>query len=88
MGGKGTDGQSGTANTTNKLGKSEVAEGLHRDSGSQELAELPRQSPLFHASNADRYSRQELIKLYEAEQNCRLIVMVDAVFNYSIPFFE
>ncbi|MBA2357196.1 MAG: hypothetical protein H0V84_02070 [Actinobacteria bacterium] len=49
---------------------------------------LPRQSPLFHAQQADRYERQQLIADYESLYNCRLIVMIDAIFPYSVTPFE
>jgi hypothetical protein len=49
---------------------------------------LPGQSPLFHALNADRYDRQSLIEAYEAEYDCALIVMIDAIFPESITLFE
>ena len=49
---------------------------------------MPRQSPLFHALNAERYSRQSLIEAYEAEFDCALVVMIDAIFPESITLFE
>lgn len=49
---------------------------------------LPDQSPLFHAQQADRYERQRLIGEYEALCNCRLIVVIDALFPYSTTPFE
>ncbi len=48
----------------------------------------PIQSPLYHAQNAPRYERQALIRDYEAKHNCRLIVMMDAVFPYGVTLFE
>lgn len=65
-----------------------ATEGLHGLTDSSRGLTLPGQSPLFHAAHADRYSRQELIRLYEAEFDCRLIVMIDAIFSYSVPYFE
>ncbi|MBX5468220.1 MAG: hypothetical protein K6U14_12135 [Firmicutes bacterium] len=38
---------------------------------------LPNQSPLYHAQNADRYERPALIRQYEVEYQCRLMVIVD-----------
>ncbi|GAA3223358.1 SDH family Clp fold serine proteinase [Actinocorallia longicatena] len=49
---------------------------------------MPSQSPLFHAQNADRYARQELIRHYQTEFNCRLIVMVDAILANNVTYFE
>lgn len=49
---------------------------------------LPTQSPLFHAQQADRYERQALIARYEELCNCRLIVVIDAIFPYSVTPFE
>jgi hypothetical protein len=48
----------------------------------------PTQSPLYHAENADRYDRQALIKLYQGANSCRLIVMIDMIFAYSVTLFE
>jgi hypothetical protein len=50
--------------------------------------DFPVQSPLFHAQHADRYQRQALIDAYEKSFGCRLIVMTDAIFPYSVTFFE
>lgn len=49
---------------------------------------FPRQSPLFHAQNAARYDRQELIGVYQQTFDCRLIVMIDEVFPDSIALLE
>lgn len=48
----------------------------------------PSQSPLFHAEHSERYERQRLIEVYQHEFNCRLIVVVDLIFPYSINVFE
>jgi membrane-bound ClpP family serine protease len=45
-------------------------------------------TPLFQALNAERYSRQEMIREYEEAYDCRLAVMRDAIFPYSITSFE
>lgn len=50
--------------------------------------DLPDQSPLFHAQQARRYERQRLIAEYEAAFDCRLIVLIDAIFPYSTTFLE
>jgi hypothetical protein len=49
---------------------------------------LPSQSPLFHAQHAERYERQRLIARYEELCGCRLIVVIDAIFPYSVTPFE
>lgn len=49
---------------------------------------FPVQTPLFHAQHAERYARQELIRLYEDRFDCSLIVMIDAIFPESVTFFE
>ena len=41
---------------------------------------LPQQSPLFHAAQSARYERQSLIRQYEAVYDCRLVVLIDAIF--------
>jgi hypothetical protein len=48
----------------------------------------PAQSPLYHAQNAQRYERQSLISTYERTYNCRLVVLIDMLFPYSINLFE
>jgi hypothetical protein len=49
---------------------------------------FPKQSPLFHAQHSERYARQELIKTYEAQFGCRLIVFIDVIFPDSVTPFE
>ena len=58
------------------------------DATPQRPLDVPVQSPLFYAEQADRYERQRLIKAYEGRFGCRLIVMVAPVFGESITFFE
>jgi hypothetical protein len=50
--------------------------------------DLPNQSPLFHAEQADRYDRQRLITLYQEAFGCRLVVLVDNIFPYAVTLFE
>ena len=50
--------------------------------------EEPSQSPLFHAQNSGRYDRQQLIREYETYADCRLEVMIDAIFYDSVTLFE
>ena len=52
-----------------------------------ELVDRP-QTPLYHAQHAGRYERQRLIEAYEREYDCRLVVMIDAIFAPSITYFE
>ncbi|HLI75377.1 MAG TPA: hypothetical protein VKV02_00405 [Acidobacteriaceae bacterium] len=49
--------------------------------------QINQRSPLYHAQHANRYQRQQLIREYEKAHNCRLIVMVDAIFSYSFQLF-
>lgn len=49
---------------------------------------LPSQSPLFHAQHAARYERQQLIRAYEAQYDCRLVVVSDVVFPDGVVLFE
>lgn len=55
---------------------------------SQRMNAEPTQTPLFHAEHADRYSRQDLIRGYEEAFNCRLIVVFDALLDYSVNVLE
>ncbi len=57
------------------------------DSPLAELVESP-QTPLYYAEHAARYARQNLITAYEDEFDCRLVVMVDAIFGESVTYFE
>jgi hypothetical protein len=50
--------------------------------------QLPEQSPLFHAEQADRYDRQRLITAYQDAFGCRLVVLVDNIFPYAVTLFE
>lgn len=52
------------------------------------MFELPEQSPLFHAEQADRYDRQRLIGHYQEAFGCRLVVVVDNIFPYAVTLFE
>src|SRR5260370_9359833 len=45
-------------------------------------------SPLFQAQHAPRYLRQQLIRDYQADYDCRLIVMIGPIFGYSVEYFE
>lgn len=45
-------------------------------------------SPLLAAHNASRYDRVSLITDYERSVGCRLVVMIDEIFNDSITLFE
>jgi membrane-bound ClpP family serine protease len=47
-----------------------------------------QRSPLYEAQHADRYERQRLISVYEEAFGCRLVVLVDAIFGYSVTLFE
>lgn len=52
------------------------------------LEQLPTQTPLYHAFNADRYDRQALIRQYEQRFECRLIVVIDHLLPDSVTLFE
>jgi hypothetical protein len=45
-------------------------------------------SPLYEAQHAPRYERQALIRHYQETYGCRLVVLMDALFPYSIAPFE
>jgi hypothetical protein len=48
----------------------------------------PTPTPFFETQQALRYERQKLIREYEMAYECRLIVLVDAIFPYSVTLFE
>ncbi len=52
-----------------------------------EAPSLPR-SPYFEALNAQRYERQLLIRRYQEEQGCRLVVLIDVLSSQSVTLFE
>ncbi len=45
-------------------------------------------SPLYEADHSARYQRQALIRDYQEQHNCRLVVVRDALFPRSIPLLE
>jgi ClpP class serine protease len=49
--------------------------------------EMPEQSPYFHAIQAERYSRQELITQYEGTTSRNLVVLIGPIENDVIPPF-
>jgi tetratricopeptide (TPR) repeat protein len=66
-----------------------TAERIVTTDNSPTPSEEPRSyTPLFHALNQGRYQRQGLIREYEAQYDCRLAVLADAIFDYSITYFE
>ena len=52
------------------------------------FSDIPPQSPIYHAQRAQQYAQQELIRQYENEYSCRLIVMIDAILGSGVTFFE
>jgi hypothetical protein len=48
----------------------------------------PARTPLWEAQHAQRYDRQEKIREYEKFYDCRLVVIVDAIFPASLTLFE
>lgn len=48
----------------------------------------PAQNPYTEAQYAARYERQKLIREYQEEYSCRLIVIVDAIFPHIVTPFE
>jgi hypothetical protein len=56
--------------------------------GSPSPLDRPKQSPLFHAQHSERYHRQQLIGEYQERFDCRLVVLVDAIFPAIITMFE
>lgn len=49
---------------------------------------MPDRSPLYEARHAPRYERQELIRRYQEDYKCRLIVLIDALFPHSVTLLE
>lgn len=85
VGGEGRDREGGSG------AGQEVARGQGddvQDAQEPERLKFPRQSPLFHAQNAGRYDRQQVISQYQELYDCRLIVMIDDIFPDSIAYLE
>ena len=49
---------------------------------------MPDRSPLYEAQHALRYERQQLIRDYQAQYQCRLVILIDVLFPESITLFE
>ena len=45
-------------------------------------------SPYYEAQHASRFQRRDLIRAYESANSCRLIVVSDAIFPYSVALWE
>ena len=54
----------------------------------ERFSAIPSQSPIYHAQHADQYARQELIRQYEEAYSCRLVVMIDHIFDPGVTMFE
>lgn len=52
------------------------------------IAPVSSRSPLYEAQNAARYERQALIREYQRDNDCRLVVVSDMIFPHSITLFE
>ena len=52
------------------------------------MSDSSTRSPLFDAQNAPRYERQQFIRDYQSDYNCRLVVMADVIFSRSITLLE
>ena len=52
------------------------------------MSDSSARSPLFDAQNAPRYERQQIIRDYQSDYNCRLVVMADVIFPRSITLLE
>jgi hypothetical protein len=52
------------------------------------LSAIPPQSPIYHAQRAEQYARQELIRQYQAEYSCRLVVLIAPIFGTGVTMFE
>ncbi len=48
----------------------------------------PSLTPFFEAAHTNRFERQRLIRKYEDEFGCHLVVLVDAIFPQAIAYFE
>jgi hypothetical protein len=58
--------------------------------GAAEWASKPKSvayTPLFRAQNEDRYLRRDLIREYQTNHDCRLVVMIDQISHDSVTYF-
>jgi hypothetical protein len=86
-GGLGSEGRKSPASKGDGAHSAEGQEGSVPES-TQPGPLAQSRSPLYTAQHAQRYQRQELIRSYQRDFDCRLIVMVDAIFPYSVQYFE
>ena len=49
---------------------------------------MPDRSPLYEARHASRYERQKLIRQYEDDYKCRLVILIDVLFPHSVTLLE
>lgn len=50
---------------------------------------MTNRSPLYEAANAGRYERQQIIRDYQEDHDCRLVVVRDVIFPLrSVPLLE
>lgn len=50
---------------------------------------MTNRSPLYEAANAGRYERQQIIRDYQDDHDCRLVVVRDVIFPLrSVPLLE
>ena len=50
---------------------------------------MTNRSPLYEAANAGRYERQQIIRKYQEDHDCRLVVVRDVIFPLrSVPLLE
>ena len=49
---------------------------------------MPNYTPLFQAQQSDRYQRQELIREYEKNFDCNLVVMIDQITDASVTLLN
>lgn len=57
------------------------------EAGSSDSGVGTTYTPLYRAQNEDRYLRQALIRKYQEDYNCNLVVMIDQIESDSVTLF-
>lgn len=91
------EGEQARGDAAGEGGSSDRDSREHSEGQEGQVADVPEspprslsgsRTPLFYAQHSDRYARQELIRSYEEEFNCRLVVMTGEIFWPSVTYFE
>lgn len=89
MGRKGRDGKEGvgTGQTDDGTEAAAPSAGLSVREAPRVSADGLSYTPLFQAQHEPRYRRQQLIRNYQTEYDCNLVVLIDQILPESVTYF-